>query len=199
MRVHRLLGIVGTVAVILVMTAWPVVSQQAPRAKLSRAEFGEVFPAESFENFNADAGGAGTIDLTRVIGKRPVVLFYWIAGNPVADEAFAKLQALADEIGPSNLALYGVAVERPGLSRDRIQERIRALKIHVPVLNDEGFKIGQRLQVRHVPSISILDAEGKLRPSLLVVLDGEQAEGDLANLDLSTAKTVMLMTPIAGG
>jgi peroxiredoxin len=165
MRLNRLLGILGTVTVILVMAAWPVVSQQAPRANVSRAEFGEVFPAESFENFNADAGGAGTIDLTRVIGKRPVVFFYWIAGNPVADEAFAKLQALADEIGPANLALYGVAVERPGLSRDRIQERIRALKIHVPVLNDEGFKIGQRLQVRHVPSISILDAEGKLRLS----------------------------------
>lgn len=165
MVVSRWIRIVGTVAVILVLSTWPAVSPQVPRANVSPAQFGEVFPAESFENFNADAGGAATVDLRGVIGKRPVVFFYWIAGNPVAEEAFTKLQKLADEIGPTNLALYGVAVERPGLGRDRIQERIRALKIHVPVLNDEGFKIGQRLQVRHVPSISILDAEGKLRLS----------------------------------
>lgn len=45
----------------------------------------------------------------------------------------------------------------------------------------------------------VLDANGDLRPSLLVVVDGEQADGDKAALDLSGAKTVMLMTPIAGG
>ena len=45
----------------------------------------------------------------------------------------------------------------------------------------------------------VLDGDGNLRPSLLVVLDGEQAEGEKAELDLSGVKTVMLMTPIAGG
>lgn len=45
----------------------------------------------------------------------------------------------------------------------------------------------------------VFDDEDNLRPSLLVVLDGEQAEGDKATLDLSDVKTVMLMTPIAGG
>jgi peroxiredoxin len=165
MRVNRLLGLIGTIAVVLVATASPAVSQQAAQAKVAPAEFGEVFPSDAFENLNASAGGAAIIDLSRVIGKRPVIFFYWIAGNPFADETFTELQALADEVGPTQLVLFGVATERPGLGRDRIEERIRALKIHVPVLNDEGFKLGQRLQVRHVPSISILDAEGRLRLS----------------------------------
>jgi len=163
MRVQRFIGLIGTLAVVVFAAASPAVSQEATRAKVTPADFGEVFPADAFENLNESAGGAANVDLSRVVGKRPVVFYYWIAGNPFADETFTELQALADEVGPTKLVLYGVATERPGLGKDVIQERIRALKIHVPVLNDDGFKIGQRLQVRHVPSISVLDAEGRLR------------------------------------
>ncbi|MFT5467323.1 MAG: molybdopterin converting factor small subunit [Verrucomicrobiales bacterium] len=58
-----------------------------------------------------------------------------------------------------------------------------------------------QLAQRHGESYAnlVLDGAGNLRPSLLVVVDGEQADGDRANLDLSGVKTIMLMTPIAGG
>ena len=46
----------------------------------------------------------------------------------------------------------------------------------------------------------VLDENGDVRPSLLVVLDGEQADAEnKGQIDISKAKTVMLMTPIAGG
>ena len=38
-----------------------------------------------------------------------------------------------------------------------------------------------------------------LKPTLLVALDGVQVTGDRENHVLAGAKTVMLMTPIAGG
>jgi molybdopterin converting factor small subunit len=45
----------------------------------------------------------------------------------------------------------------------------------------------------------LLNAQGNLRPSLLVIFDGEQAEAPLESLVLDDVHTVMLMTPIAGG
>ncbi len=45
----------------------------------------------------------------------------------------------------------------------------------------------------------VMTETGELRASLLVVLDGEQAEGDRASLKLDGTQTVMLMPPIAGG
>jgi molybdopterin converting factor small subunit len=45
----------------------------------------------------------------------------------------------------------------------------------------------------------VFDGEGRLRSTLLVVLDGEQAMGDKESLGLSGVKVLMLMTPIAGG
>jgi len=127
------------------------------------AVFGEPFPPGTYNNLNEQAGGPARIDLAGVLGKKPVVLFYWIAGNPRADEMFQQIQALAGEIGPDKLALYGVALQRPGREADVILKKLRELAIAVPVLDDEGFRIGQQLRVQTVPNITILDAAGRLR------------------------------------
>ena len=50
-------------------------------------------------------------DLAQVIGKRPILLYYWIAGNQRADTVFQSLQSIAQELGADKLAIYGVAIE----------------------------------------------------------------------------------------
>lgn len=45
----------------------------------------------------------------------------------------------------------------------------------------------------------ILNSDGEIRPSTLIILDGEQAQGAPEALLLDGVDTVMLMTPIAGG
>lgn len=45
----------------------------------------------------------------------------------------------------------------------------------------------------------VFDQNGGLRSTLLVVLDGVQVTGDKGAIILDDAKSVMLMTPIAGG
>jgi thiol-disulfide isomerase/thioredoxin len=134
------------------------------------AGFGEVFPAGTYVNLNAGGGGAPRIDLKGVIGKTPVVLCYWIPQHPRAEETLLGVQELADEAGPSKLVVYGVVTPPVGANEAAVQnwlkitkERIAALKLHIPVLQDEGFKIGRLLGVRSVPNVSALDAEGRLR------------------------------------
>ena len=127
--------------------------------------FGRPFPAATFDNLNVEAGGPPEVDLGTVLGKKPIVLFYWIAGNPRADGLFVELQELVNELGPDKLALYGVVLQRPGREADVIKAKARELKIQVPVLDDEGFGIGQQLRVQSVPNITIIDAEGNLRLS----------------------------------
>jgi len=163
MHLATLLRRVAPAMALLVTVSWPATAQDGPAQGIPPAEFGERFPASALENLNEGIGGASTVDLGRVLGKRPVVLYYWIAGNQRSETVFQELQELAGELGPQKLLLYGLVTERPGLGAERIVERMRALKIHVPVLNDRGFELGQRLQIHHVPSISILDLEGNLR------------------------------------
>lgn len=134
------------------------------------AEFGEVFPSGTFDNLNVGVGGPPRIDLKDLIGKRPIVFCYWIPEHPRSEEIFQQLQALAEEQGAGKLVLYGVATPPAGLSPAAAsewvkvaKERIVSLKIRVPVLRDEGFRIGQQMAVRSAPAIAVLDASGRLR------------------------------------
>jgi len=143
--------------------------------RVERASFGEPFPAFTYRNLNQGAGGPAVIDLGKVLGQKPVMLYYFIAKNQRAELVFREVQKLADELGPKKIALFGVAVPRPGMTAGTIRERAAALKIHVPILEDEGFRLGQQLAVSRVPNIALIDKDGILRManggSLLQVLE----------------------------
>jgi len=156
---------------------------------------GELFPAGSYTNMNVQAGGPAEIDLAQYLGKKPFVLYYWIAGNTRSEEMFLELQQLVTEIGPEKLSLVGAAVPRPGVEVDKIAARMKQLGIGVPVLEDTEFRIGQRLRVSSVPNISVIDREGRLRltngASLRQVLGYEL---DVAEAIRRTAATGKLLT-----
>ncbi len=138
----------------------------APKETVVRvppAQFGEIFPSYVYANLNPAPGGKGSVNLGEFLGKRPIVFCYWIAGRSRGERIFQDLQRLADEAGPGKLALFGIVREKPGVDAAKIGDRIRDLGIRVPVLNDEEFRLGQHLAVRTVPSVSVIDAEGRLR------------------------------------
>ena len=70
---------------------------------------------------------------------------------------------------------------------------------------EEGTPLGElvaKVAGEHGTKFSdlVIDKQsGKLHRSLMVVFEGEQAEGDLDSLSLDEVENVMLMTPIAGG
>jgi thiol-disulfide isomerase/thioredoxin len=98
-----------------------------------------------------------------VLGKKPIALCYWIAGNSRSEKMLLDLQAMIEEMGPGKIVLYGVAMPGGKLDANQIRSRATELKLRVPVLEDEGFRIGQQVGVRTVPHVSLIDAEGVLR------------------------------------
>ena len=162
----------------LVLCCGPAVGQNGTNmemAKVERVSFGQPFPAFTYRNLNQGAGGPAEIDLATVLGRKPVVLYYFIAKNRRAEQVFQEVQQLIDKLGPDKIALYGVALPRPGMSVETFRERAEALKIHVPILVDEGFRLGQQLAVSRIPNIVLIDKSGILRMtnggSLLQVLE----------------------------
>ena len=135
-------------------------------ASVEAVQFGEPFPAAKFANLNEAPNQPKSVDLATYLGKKPIVIVYWMAGNPRSEKILAETQAAVEKIGADKVAFLGVAAPAYG-STDvaPVKERTAALKIKAPVLNDEGFRILQQLQVHAVPNISIIDSEGKLRLS----------------------------------
>jgi peroxiredoxin len=138
-------------------------SARGPSKPVPAARFGEPFPAASYANLNRRPNQPERVDLARLIGSRPVILYYWIAGNPRADEMFRELDALVGEVGRDKVALVGVVLRRSERDDAAVANRIGAMQLDVPVLDDPDFEIGQRLRIQSVPNVSIIDAEGRLR------------------------------------
>jgi thiol-disulfide isomerase/thioredoxin len=135
-------------------------------AAVNPVDFGALFPAAKFKNLNEAPGQPPMIDLATYIGKKPIVFVYWMASNPRAEKILMDTQAAVEKAGADKVAFLPVVAPAFGTTDVApIKERVVALKVKAPVLNDEGFRILQQLQVHGVPNISIIDAEGKLRLS----------------------------------
>jgi peroxiredoxin len=162
MRVHVKILVVLAIA-LLPWAPWVQAQDAAQTAAVPTVDLDKPFPAHTFSILNRQADGPERIDLAEAIGTRPVVLFYWIAGHPRADAIFQELQAFAKSPEANGLALYGVAFQRSESDTAVIKRRLGELKIDIPVLDDEGFRLGQQLNVQSVPNISIIDKAGLLR------------------------------------
>lgn len=149
-------------AALATLGATAAVAQQKPIERIPPAQFGELYPAAKFRNLNPAAGGP-EIDLAQTLGRKPLVLFYWIPGNERADAMLLETQSLVQKAGPDKVALYVVAMPRPGRDVDVIQAAVERLGVQVPVLDDDGFRIGQHFRVDSVPAIAIIDKDGLLR------------------------------------
>ncbi|MBZ5638391.1 MAG: TlpA family protein disulfide reductase [Acidobacteriia bacterium] len=170
-RLSKILLVAGALTLAL-MSHEVVLGAPAPPAAPVLAEFGEVFPTGVYVNLGAGSAEAPKVDLKDLVGKKPVVFCYWIPEHVHSEETLLAVQQLADEVGPSKLAVCGVVAPPMGTSPANAadwlkatKDRIAALKIHVPVLQDDGFKIGRLLGVRTVPNVAALDKEGRLRMS----------------------------------
>lgn len=133
-------------------------------AAVPPVEFGDSFPAAKFTNLNGSPGQPATIDLATYLGKKPIVFVYWMAGNPRSEKILMEVQSAVEKVGAEKVAFLPIAAAAYGTTDvTPITARVTALKLKTPILNDEGFRLLQQLGVRAVPSISIVDAEGKLR------------------------------------
>ncbi len=153
------------VAGVLFVLGVSAVQAQAPASQVPAAQFGEPFPALKVTLMNPPAGRPATVDLAAVLGKRPVVLVYWIAGHPRSEELLREIEQRFAGSMPERMAMFGVVTERPGREAAAIRARIAELGIKSPQINDEGFRLDQMLKVSSVPSVVIIDREGRLRLS----------------------------------
>lgn len=135
-------------------------------APVAPAEFGAPFPAAKFANLNASPGQPASIDLASILGKKPIVFVYWMANNARSEKVLGETAAAVDKLGANKekIALLSVAAPPPG-STDTgpIKQRIAALKLGVPCLYDEGFRLLQEMGVQSVPFIAIVDRSGAYR------------------------------------
>jgi len=152
-----------TTALVLAIALAGATTAEAQLKRAQPVRPGEPFPAGVFETLNPEGTAPPSIDLAKSLGTRPVVLHYWMVGHERSEAMLLELQKLSAELEPGSLEIFGVAVPRPGAEASVIRQRIHELGVALPVLQDDGFKIGTQLGVRSVPDVTLIDRQGVMR------------------------------------
>lgn len=142
----------------------PSVAQRPAATAPTLVPPGVPFPKGVFPNLNATGQVAGSsVDLSTLLGHKPVLFCYWIPGYKRSEETLQRLDALVLELGTERIALLSVVKRQPGRDTDVVRERIAALGLKAPVLDDNDFVLGRQLGVQSVPNMALIDVEGRLR------------------------------------
>ena len=116
----------------------------------------------SFKNLNP-AADVSLVDLSKHRGKQTVVLAYMIAGNVRSEQLLKDVEDYVAGLKGDSIALYGIVYLQPDRGEDLVRRRLAENGITSPVLEDEGFRLGQQLSVRSVPSVAVIDRDGNFK------------------------------------
>jgi len=103
-------------------------------------------------------------DLQSRIGRgRPVALIFWAPGYTLAETELGALSRFIKEQAPQ-CEVFAVAGRRQDQRLEMIWERFRMLDLpsDLPLLVDEEFKVTTGLDLKEVPDMALLDAQGRL-------------------------------------
>ena len=118
-------------------------------------------PAPPFEGPIVAGEGLGDrVSLAHLAGK-VVVLDFWASWCPPCRRAIPVLNRVRARYSPQQVLFYGVNVEELGDAD--VRQHHRALGAAFPTLQDRDGSLQQAYQVRSLPTLVLIDAEGRIR------------------------------------
>jgi peroxiredoxin len=133
-------------------------------ARQQRVEPGAPFPPLKLQVVRSGAEGTSPLDLSGVLGKRPLLVCYLALGEPLGEEALTLLQERAAGEWKGKVEVLGALRPGPGGAAP-VRERLSLLGVDLPVAMDGDFTLGAALGATTSPSFTLVDKGGTLRVS----------------------------------
>ncbi|HET9481356.1 MAG TPA: redoxin domain-containing protein [Candidatus Polarisedimenticolia bacterium] len=103
------------------------------------------------------------LDLAASIGRRPVVICYFLLGEALGEEALLHVQELAETELKGKADVYGAMKLGQRITIGQVAERLSLLGITLPVIVEEDLVLGGALGLTMAPAITLIDGSGTLR------------------------------------
>ena len=166
----RLLKVLVPTLLLLGLRPLPALGD-APSPASGSVRVGDIAPGFRLHTFQGDP-----IDLAELVGKRPVLLFFWSFFCHPCQTEISAIEGLHREMGPSRLAIVGISLDGP-----RFDARIRPFMEQKGITFPNGydretgdfFEVADRYGVVGTPTSFLLDTQGRVRFIHLGRLDPE--------------------------
>ena len=166
------------------LPAVPPSSEETPAGRPRSSLFGGFVPAAAaaepqpapgalpyqlggpLRRLTGNAGGlkSAPSDLQKRIGAgKPIALIFWAPGFAWSERALVEMSTFLKKETPQ-IEVYAVSGLRDGQRDEEIQERAALLDLpsDLPLLVDDGFKVGTALGVNEIPNLALISAKGRL-------------------------------------
>lgn len=118
-------------------------------------------PAPPFEGEIVAGDGVGDRVRLEQLAGRVVLLDFWASWCPPCRRSIPILNRIYARYGRDQVLLYGVNVESFG--PEELRAHHRALAAAFPSLQDRTGALQQEYQVRSLPTLVLIDGEGRIR------------------------------------
>ncbi len=101
------------------------------------------------------------VDLSKVIGKQPVMLIFWASWCPNCKQEVPAINKFYEKYGPQGMAFIGINVGFND-SIGRARAFMEITKMAYPVLFDTKGTLSKQYKVQGVPTIIVADKQGRV-------------------------------------
>jgi peroxiredoxin len=116
---------------------------------------------DTLQPFSARDMDGKTIDLSTVIGKKPVMLVFWASWCPNCKTEVPKVNALVKKLQPQGMEFIGINVGYND-SEGRARRFMEKTGMAYPVIFDKKGTIPRQYGVQGVPTILVADRKGRI-------------------------------------
>ncbi|PIE60139.1 MAG: redoxin [Desulfobulbus propionicus] len=118
-----------------------------------------VQPGDQLPYFSAENMEGNTYDLSRYIGKKPIMLVFWASWCPNCITEVPKVNKLVAQFQKKGMEFIAINIGVND-SKKRAASFIKKNKINYPVIFDTKQAITNKYKVIGVPTIIVADSKG---------------------------------------
>ncbi len=123
---------------------------------------GAVVPAMTVSVLRPGAADPAPLDLGTILGKRPVLICYFVPGEPLGEEQLRLVQVQAGGAWSGKVEVLA-AMRFGAAGGGEVAQRLFKAGLKFPIVLDESFALGAALKATTSPSLSLVDGAGTLR------------------------------------
>ncbi len=148
--------------ILTLLAALAAMAAEQPAPPAGPVAPGSPFPPMTVQALMPGASELSPVDLGASLGKRPIVVLYFVLGESLGEEGFLHMEALAGKLG-DKAAVYGAINLGRRFTLAEAVDRLTLLGATIPVIVEQDLTLARSLGVAAAPSINLIDAKGVFR------------------------------------
>jgi peroxiredoxin len=123
---------------------------------------GAVSSGDKAPDFQLQTLKGEEVALDDYLDQQPLLLVFWTTWCPYCEKEIPEIESLNSEYGSNGLAVLGVNTSWND-SRARAVSFVEKHQPNYPMAYDEGGEVSKQFSIRGVPTLVLIDREGKVQ------------------------------------